>query len=173
MTIAFIDLIFIIVIIACVLMAVIKGFVASFFGKASFIVGILLGVFFAPQLDVFVAKYINVPYLTTIISFLIIFIFSFLLMRLIQVLIKSLFSGEIMGGLDKALGFFWGVAEGLLIVGVFCVILIVQPFFDLSELLSKSFFASKILPIFVNTESLKGSLNIALNYLNNLGKFNV
>ena len=76
MTIAFIDLIFIIVIIACVLMAVIKGFVASFFGKASFIVGILLGVFFAPQLDVFVAKYINVPYLTTIISFLIIFIFT-------------------------------------------------------------------------------------------------
>ena len=92
---------------------------------------------------------------------------------MIQVLIKSLFSGEIMGGLDKALGFFWGLAEGLLIVGVFCVILIVQPFFDLSELLSKSFFASKILPIFVNTESLKGSLNIALNYLNNLGKFNV
>lgn len=173
MTIAFIDLIFIIVILACVLMAVIKGFVASFFGKASFIVGILLGVFFAPQLDVFVSKYINVPYLTTIISFLLIFIFSYLIMRLLQVLIKSLFSGEIMGGLDKALGFFWGLAEGLLIVGVFCVILIVQPFFDLTELLSKSFFASKIIPIFVDTETIKESINITYNYINTLGRFNV
>ena len=74
MTISFLDLIFILVILSCVLVSVIKGFVASFFGKASFIVGILLGVFFAPRFDVFVAKYINVPYLTTIISFLIYFL---------------------------------------------------------------------------------------------------
>lgn len=173
MNIAFIDLIFIIIILACVLMAVIKGFVASFFGKASFIVGILLGVFFAPKLDIFVSKYINVPYLTTIISFLLIFIFSYLIMRLLQLLIKSLFSGEIMGGLDKALGFFWGLAEGLLIVGVFCAILIVQPFFDLTELLSKSFFASKILPMFVDTETIKESINITYNYINLLENFNV
>ena len=173
MNIAFIDMVFIVVILACVLISVIKGFVASFFGKASFIVGILLGVFFAQKLDVFVANYINVPYLTTIISFLIIFVFSFLVMKLIQVLIKSLFSGEIMGSLDKALGFFWGLAEGLLIVGVICVILIVQPFFDLSELLSKSFFASKIFPAFVNTESLKGAVNITFDFVNKLGNFNV
>ncbi len=173
MNIAFIDLIFIIIILACVLMAVIKGFVASFFGKAAFIVGILLGVFFAPKLDIFVSKYINVPYLTTIISFLLIFIFSYLIMRLLQLLIKSLFSGEIMGGLDKALGFFWGLTEGLLIVGVFCAILIVQPFFDLTELLSKSFFASKILPMFVDTETIKESINITYNYINLLENFNV
>lgn len=173
MTIAFIDLIFLVIILACVLVSIIKGFVASFFGKASFVVGILLGVFFAPQFAVFVSKYINVPYLTTIISFLIIFIFSYIILRLLQLLIKTIFSGEIMGGLDRALGFFWGLAEGLLIVGVFCVILIVQPFFDLTEFLSKSFFASKILPIFVNTESIKNAVNITYNFINTLGKFNV
>ena len=173
MNIAFIDMVFIIIIIACVLLSVLKGFVASFFGKATFIVAVLLGIFFAPKFDVFVAKYINVPYLTTIISFFIIFIVSFLLLKVIQLLIKTIFSGEVMGSLDKALGFFWGLAEGLLIVGVICVILIVQPFFDLSEMLSNSFFASKILPLFVNTESIKGSLNITYNFLSNLGKFNV
>ena len=173
MTIAFIDLIFLVIILACVLVSIIKGFVASFFGKASFIVGILLGLFFAPRFDVFVAKYINVPYLTTIISFLIIFIFSYIILRLLQLLIKTIFSGEIMGGLDRALGFFWGLAEGLLIVGVFCVILIVQPFFDLTQFLSKSFFASKILPIFVDTESIKNAVNVTYNFINTLGKFNV
>ncbi len=173
MNIAFIDMVFIIIIVACILLAVIKGFVASFFGKASFIVAILLGIFFAPKLDVFVSKYINIPYITTIISFLLIFIVSFLVLKVIQHLIKSLFSGEIMGSLDKALGFFWGLAEGLLIVGVICVILIVQPFFDLTELLSQSFFASKLLPLFVDTESLKEVVNITYNFFNNLGKFNV
>ena len=73
MNIAFIDMVFIIIIIACVLLSVLKGFVASFFGKATFIVAVLLGIFFAPKFDVFVEKYINVPYLTTIISFIIIF----------------------------------------------------------------------------------------------------
>ena len=70
MNIAFIDMVFIIIIVACVLLSVLKGFVASFFGKATFIVAVLLGIFFAPKLDVFVANYVNVPYITTIISFL-------------------------------------------------------------------------------------------------------
>lgn len=173
MNIAFIDFVFIIIIAACVLLSFLKGFVASFFGKATFIVAVLLGIFFAPKLDVFVANYVNVLYVTTIISFLLIFIISFLVLKVLQLIIKSIFSGEIMGSLDKALGFFWGLVEGLLIVGVICVILIVQPFFDLTELLSNSFFASKILPLFVNTETIKASINITYNFFNNLGQFNV
>ena len=173
MNIAFIDLVFIIIIAACVLLSFFKGFVASFFGKATFIVAILLGIFFAPRFDVFVAKYVNIPYVKTIISFFIIFIVSFLLLKVVQLIVKSIFSGEIMGSLDKALGFFWGLAEGLLIVGVICVILIVQPFVDLTELLSKSFFVSKLLPLFVNTETLKETVNITYNFFTSLGKINV
>ena len=173
MNIAFIDMVFIVIIVACVLLSVLKGFVSSFFGKATFIVAVLLGIVFAPKLDVFVSNYINIPYVTTVISFLLVFIVSFLVLKVIQLIIKSIFSGEIMGSLDKALGFFWGLVEGLLIVGVICVILIVQPFFDLTELLSNSFFASKILPLFVNTESIKASINITYDFFSNLGKFNV
>ena len=173
MNIAFIDMVFIVIIVACVLLSVLKGFVASFFGKATFIVAVLLGIFFAPKLDAFVANYINIPYITTLISFFLVFIVSFLILKVIQLIIKSIFSGEIMGSLDKALGFFWGLVEGLLIVGVICVILIVQPFFDLTELLTNSFFASKILPLFVNTESIKASINITYNFFSNLGQFNV
>ena len=173
MNIAFIDMVFIVIIVACVLLSVLKGFVSSFFGKATFIVALLLGIFLAPKLDVFVSNYINIPFLTTVISFLLVFIVSFLVLKVIQLIIKSIFSGEIMGSLDKALGFFWGLFEGLLIVGVICVILIVQPFFDLSELLSNSFFASKILPLFVNTESIKASINITYDFFSTLGKFNV
>ena len=36
MNIAFIDMVFIIIIVACVLLSVLKGFVSSFFGKATF-----------------------------------------------------------------------------------------------------------------------------------------
>lgn len=163
MNIQIIDFIFIGLILITTIVGLIRGFVASFFGKASFIVGVLAGVFFAKSAEQIVLKYINVPYLSLIIAFLCVFICVYFIMRLIQLVIDKLFSGEIMNGLDKSLGVFWGIVEGFLLVGVIITILYVQPFFDVTTLLSNSFFANSIFPVFINPESLKQSVNLTFS----------
>ena len=61
-------------------------------------------------------------------------------MRLIQVIVKQAFSGEIMSGLDHSLGVFVGIAEGFAIIALILGILYMQPWFDVSDPLHNSIF---------------------------------
>jgi membrane protein required for colicin V production len=45
-----------------------------------------------------------------------------------------------MKGLDRGLGFLFGVVEGLVYVGLILVVLYAQPWFNVNGLLDKSFF---------------------------------
>ncbi|MEE0998446.1 MAG: CvpA family protein, partial [Treponemataceae bacterium] len=86
-----------------------------------------------------------------------IFIVVYLIVRIIQQCLKNCFESDIMKGLDRALGFFFGVVEGIVYVGLILVILYAQPWFDATGVLQNSFFHNL----------LDGMLVVPTNYIRN------
>ena len=75
-----------------------------------------------------------------VLSFLVIFIAVFLFIKIIQTILSKVFDGEIMKGLDRSLGFFFGLVEGIVIVYVFIFLALKQPWFPKPEFLTSSIF---------------------------------
>lgn len=149
MTFTIIDAFFTLIIFCLAIMATLKGFVDELFGKLAFVLGLVVAVFFYSKLYPYIQEWISVVFFAQAIAFILLFIATFLLVKIIQHFIGSFFNNEIMGGLNKALGFILGAVEGLLIVAVILIILTSQPWFDTSSLLKDSFFANLLSGIIV------------------------
>ena len=161
MTFDFIDIFFLIIILFCAINATLKGFVHELFSKTAFFLGIFIATIFFRKLAPFLDPYINIVLINQIIAFVVIFILVYLLVRLIQQAVKNFFDGDIMKGLDKALGFFFGIAEGLVLVSLVLVILYVQPWFNVTNLLQDSFFNNLLKGVLSTpTEYVRGFVHV-------------
>lgn len=136
----FIDIVFAIIILAFAIAGAVKGFIAELFGKAAFILGLVIAVLFYGKLYPYVLKWISVDFFAQAIAFILLFIVTFLVVKILQHIIGSLFQSEIMSGLNRALGFFLGIVEGLFVIAAILVVLNAQPWFDTTSLLDNSFF---------------------------------
>lgn len=125
---AVVDFIFLFVILIFSILIAIKGFIEEFSGKAALILGIVCAVSFNGPATVFFQDKIPYEWLAKIVAFLSVFIVTFLVISLIGKLVSLLFQGKIMKGLDRTLGFFLGLVEGLLVVAFIYVLLTIQPF---------------------------------------------
>ncbi|MBR2362040.1 MAG: CvpA family protein [Spirochaetaceae bacterium] len=139
MTFAIIDIVFLIIILVMAIKGAVNGFIAEVFGKAAFLVGLLVGVLFYNDLAVVLVQWISVVFLAQVVSFLLLFILTFLLIKVIQHVLGGIFKGDILGSLNRALGFFLGLAEGVLIVAMILLVLHVQPWIQVDSLLAGSF----------------------------------
>ena len=139
MTFAIIDIVFLIIILVMAIKGAVNGFIAEVFGKAAFLVGLLVGVLFYNDLAVVLVQWISVVFLAQVVSFLLLFILTFLLIKVIQHVLGDIFKGDILGSLNRALGFFLGLAEGVLIVAMILLVLHVQPWIQVDSLLAGSF----------------------------------
>lgn len=151
-----VDVIFLILILIVALAVTAKGFLKEIFNKASWILSILFGVMFYSKLDIFVSEFVHVAALSKILSFLLIFVAVFLLIKIIQTIVGKIFEGEILRGLDRALGLLLGIVEGLGIIFLIIYILYVQPWFPIDALFEGSFFYkifSSLLPSVSNSIS--------------------
>jgi len=136
----FIDVVFILIILYCTIDATVKGFIHEFFSKTAFVLGIFLASMFFQKLSGFIDPFIKIALLSKVIAFLIIFILVYLVVRIIQQCIKNSFESDIMKGLDRALGFLFGLVEGVVIVCFVLTLLYAQPWFNVDNLLQDSFF---------------------------------
>ncbi|MFI3256801.1 MAG: CvpA family protein [Spirochaetales bacterium] len=140
MTFNFLDIIFILIIFIIAIHGAVSGFVKEFFSKAAIVLGVFVAVMFYAKLSPYLNRYIESEFLSQILSFLLIFILIYLVVRLIQHFVGNFFSGDILTGLDRVLGFFFGAAEGLLIVCIVLIICYAQPWFNIGPLVDESFF---------------------------------
>ncbi len=140
MSITVIDCIFLVIMLIFAFGAMAKGFVDEFFGKAAWFLGIIGGYLFYPALSERLSSSINNTILVNIISFLIFFIIVFLIVKIVGAIVGKLFELNILNSLDHALGFFFGLIEGLAVVLLLMFILSVQPFFNMEGLFSNSIF---------------------------------
>lgn len=148
------DIVFILIILVFSIIATAKGFVKEIFNKASWILGIILGIIFCKKLSPFLESFVKSPTLRTLLAFLLIFMLVFLILQIIKTIIGHAFDTEIMGGLDKALGFFFGIIEGLAVVMLILVLLNVQPFIPMDNAFATSFFFRLLSPLIGTNQKL-------------------
>ena len=152
-----IDWIFGIIIVVFAVSGLIKGFVDNVFGKLAFIAGIICGWIFYKSLATTLLKDIKLPYAANILSFLLIFVVVFLIIKLAQMIVSKIFEWSILKSLDRTLGFIFGIVEGGAVVCLIIFLLSVQPFFDVSGILYGSFFYGLVNTIFNSTKEEIGN----------------
>lgn len=137
-----IDFCFIAIAVILGLIFMVKGFINAVFGVISIFGSIGLAVLFTPKLESYIFNSINNMVAAKILSFVLIFVLAMLVINIIHKLVSKLFSIGPLNGINRLLGFLLGFGEGILIVYFVIMVLIIQPFFDVRNILDNSFFYS-------------------------------
>lgn len=144
------DVVFCVIILILSVRAAIKGLIDEFFGLGTFIFGAYLAYRLMHLLKPYLAACMN-DTLASILSFILIFVAIFLIIKIIQLALKSVFSGSILQSLDHGLGFFFGAAEGVfLTVLIFIGMQMFNNYFDTTAIREASVL-HKILNVFINS----------------------
>lgn len=141
---SFIDIVFSVIVLFIAISACAHGFIAEIFGKIAVIASFFTAFYFCGKLAVRMQNIISVKGVCVAVSFAILFIATFLAVKIIQTAIKSLFSGDILKSLDRVLGFILGLFEGILVISAILILLVSQPWFSLDRLLDSSFYWSML-----------------------------
>jgi membrane protein required for colicin V production len=148
------DWVFVIVLVLLGLRCMIKGFIAEVLSVAAVLAGLLAGLFLykaAGQLFVTWGLKAAPALLPAILGFAAVFLLAFLVVKIIERLLKEGIEAAELGGVDRAIGLVLGLAEGLLVISIVLVAMsLLEPGLKLagfSNLLRGSFFARLILPI--------------------------
>jgi membrane protein required for colicin V production len=156
-----IDVIFLILIAIAALRCAVRGFISELLSMAATIFGILSAIFFYRQGAALIRELImpDVKAIPEIIAFMVILLVVYTLIKIVESALKSIILGIHLGGLDRLLGFLFGVIEGVVIVCLILFLMTIWPFNDLSAILDNSIFAIFLLPvIFNNTTEITESI---------------
>lgn len=129
-----------------------KGFIAEFFSMAAFLIGVAVAFRFYRLAAVQMRISGLPPVAIRIIAFFALFISVFLAIKLIEKFAAAIFENEILRSLDHALGFFLGIFEAYIIVLIVLVILELQPFVSLNEMLHHSIIAQLMAPLPIDSD---------------------
>lgn len=141
------DIVLLVIIVLLAVRCALTGFVAELFSKAAVICGCIAALLLFRKVAPSVSQITGRASLSGLIAFFLVFLAVFLVIKFVQGIVSDIFLGLSLQGLDRALGFFLGAAEGLLVAAVVVVFLVQQPFFDASSILAGSFFAQLLRPI--------------------------
>ncbi|MDP2790620.1 MAG: CvpA family protein [Rectinemataceae bacterium] len=142
----------------------VRGFVQEVLSVAAYAVGLFSGLLFSNTVIDFASRKMGTgglpPTAQYAIAFIICFAGGFLIMKLIEKLIREGLEAANLDIFDRVLGLALGTAEGLAIVALVLIIMEIQPFFDMKKVLEQSFFAGTLLPIIgpTITETLRPAL---------------
>ena len=150
MNLAIIDFVFIVLILIFALHATLKGFVGEVFSTAAIVLGIAVAFYLYKNGAAFIRQKLpdleTVRVLPEILSFACIFSVVFALIKFIGSLLQDIVEGVHLGGINRFLGFFVGILEGLWVVAMVIFIFHIQPLFDPSPILAGSIFDQLITP---------------------------
>jgi membrane protein required for colicin V production len=151
-----IDIIFAILIMILAVRGAIRGFVAEFGSVAALFLGLGGAIALYKSVAALIGKWFGVSLWNPLIGFLVVFLLIYLVVKLLERLLAALFDKLDLERLDRAIGLFLGLAEGLLLAGVLLFLLNWQPFFDTRGLLRDSLFARFLSPLLPSPERLFG-----------------
>lgn len=152
------DLLFIIIVAFFAVVAAFHGFVKEVFSKIAFVGALILAVVFTNTLKIAFVDSVKSDMLAAVISFLIIFVGSFLIIKIIQEIFSKIFSASILKSLDHALGFLFGVVEGVAVVSAIILVFTMQPWFDTSSILAGSIFYNFLMPFISDATKTIGEI---------------
>ena len=134
------DIIFSIIVLVFALGAWMNGLIKELLGKLAPVVSILVAALFFGSLTPAVQRSIPQPALSAVVAFLTLFVVTFLAVKIVQKLLSVVFSGDILGSLNRVLGLLFGVVEGLAVVSAVIIVLLVQPWFSVDEAVQSSLY---------------------------------
>ncbi len=144
---AVIDLVFTLLIVAASLRGAIRGFITEIGMMAALIVGLGGALVFTKSFARLLGQYFGDSLWNQIIAFLVIFLLIYILVKLLESLLRNIVDRLNLERLDRALGLFLGLGEGVLLVGILLFLLNWQPFFEVDQLLGSSIFAQLLFPL--------------------------
>ena len=156
MSFATIDIVFAILIVVLAVRGAIRGFVAEFGSVAALFLGLGGAIALYKSLAVLLGRWFGVSIWNPLIAFLVLFLLIYLVVKALERLLAALFDKLDLERLDRAVGLFLGLAEGLLLVGVLLFLLNWLPFVDTRGLLRDSLFARLLSPLLPSPERLFG-----------------
>ena len=162
MHLSFIDIVFSVIVLFIAISACVHGFIAEIFGKIAVIASFFTAFYFCGKLAAKMQNIISVKGVCVAVSFAILFIATFLAVKIIQTAIKSFFSGDILKSLDRLLGFVLGFLEGIVILYFLIVALQVMPFWDNISSYFEESFIYNIFNSLLNKKQENASENFAL-----------
>jgi len=165
MGLAVIDVVFLIIIAIFALRCALRGIVGEIMSMAALILGILAAIFFFRKTaELIRGKFIpDVKALPEIVAFIMDFIIVFAVIKILETILKDIIERIQLGGPDRFLGFFLGIAEGLVIICLLLFLITVQPFVESDLLLEGSFFADKLMPYIIGTRKELESVVLLFN----------
>jgi membrane protein required for colicin V production len=166
MQIALIDIIFGILILIFVARCALRGFVEELMSMASVVLGLAAAVCFFKNGAVTIRDLYmdDVQIVPEVLSFILIFFIVFLMIKTLEHMLTDIITRINLGGLDRFLGIFFGLLEGLVLVSVALVLLSIQPLFDPAPLFEQSMFAQFLLPL-IGTVQTFFFMNQSINAL--------
>ena len=143
-TIVPIDIFFTAIILFMTIKAIFRGFIAEMMGIASIGMGIILGVLLSPVLGTFIGNNFGVSNWNRVIAFLVIFLASYLIIKIFENGLGALVDKIHLDKLDRALGLFFGIVEGIVIIIIVVFVIEVQPLIDTQKVEDESFYIQMI-----------------------------
>jgi membrane protein required for colicin V production len=142
------DVVFIVIVLITTVRGIFRGFVAEIMSMASLLGGIIVAAIFSGIAAVYLEKVIGPSSWSQVIAFLGIFLVTYVIMKIFEGALQRLVEKIHLESLDRALGFFLGIIEGLLLVFLIILVMQLQPFFEADEVLEQSRIAQFLLPLF-------------------------
>lgn len=141
------DVLFGILLLFFSLRGVLRGFVGEVFSIGAVALGIGAGYFLGPHVAQIMEQKLHLSGWGNVVAFLGVFLLVYMLLKLIEKLFRGFIESLHLQNLDKALGLFLGVGEGLILVLLLLWVLRVQPIFDTKAWIQGSWIARFLLPL--------------------------
>jgi membrane protein required for colicin V production len=145
-----IDIVFAVLIVIFAVRCSLRGFIRELLSMAAVVLGLLSALYFFRAGAEFVrGKFMpDIKTFPEIIAFAALFLIVFILVKILELMLKQIIEGIRLGGVDRFLGIIFGFVEGLIVVCLALFIISIQPLFDPKTLLENSFFADFLMPFF-------------------------
>ncbi|MCL1817342.1 MAG: CvpA family protein [Spirochaetaceae bacterium] len=132
------DIVLALVVLFMLLRGLLRGALAELFSVGAIVGGIAAAIIFCGPVGVVVEERLGLNGWGNIIAFLGLFIVTYLVMKVAQKILRGFVENINLQNLDKALGLFLGLIEGLALAALIVFVLRLQPLVDLRDVLAGS-----------------------------------
>jgi len=149
-----IDIVFAVLLLIFTVRCALRGFIGELMSMASLVLGLLAALYFYRTGGAFVRERFmpDTQTIPEIIAFAALFLIVFIVIKIIERMLKQIVDGIKLGGVDRFLGIFFGFIEGVVVISLVLFLLQIQPFFDAKPIINGSFFADILLPLITGKE---------------------
>jgi membrane protein required for colicin V production len=144
-----IDIIFTVFVMLFAIRGALRGFLDELLAIAFLVLGLLGAVLFYKQGADLIRTKIpeDIRFLPEMLAFGAVFCIIFVVVKVLGLLVKDVLMHIKLGGVDRVLGVFFGLIEGVVLVTLMLFLLNIQPFFDTQSLINESIFAEILMPV--------------------------